>query len=151
MCQDTTEVCNVCSCVPDSEVRKPPPEKLIFPITFTQASDKINSSTNIKLFVENTSTRKTYYYSIGIEGYKDSCWEPIICDINSLGMNEFIKLKPLKPKMKIVKFISKKSIHRLYPQYMNIRFYVMLYEKQDFYADGDIIYLPPISMITNFN
>ncbi len=56
-------------------------------------------------------------------------------------MNEFIILKPIKPKTKVVKLLSLERI--LYP-YLKIRFDVTYYEQQDFNANRNTIFLPPI-------
>jgi len=113
------------------------------PITFTGNYSNKNNLDDIKLVVENKSSEKTFYYSIVLEGYNDTTWVPLLSDINSLGINEFLALKPLKPKNKAVKNVSKNKIFRLY-KYYKIRFGVMYYEKQDLKSKGEIIYLPPI-------
>src|SRR5215216_5740486 len=101
----------------------------------------------IKLSVENVSKR-TYYYSIALQGYIDTAWVPLLSDINSLGENEFLVLKSLKPGSRAAKEISKKRINYLYSfkKIKKIRFGVMYYEKQDLDSKGDIIYLSEMEL-----
>lgn len=99
----------------------------------------------IVLNVKNVSSR-TYYYFISAAGLTDTGWVSLISDINSLGQNGFVALKPLKSKSTVVKYISKKKILFIYAYYKprKIRFSLMYYEKQDFESEGKIIELPPL-------
>jgi hypothetical protein len=79
------------------------------PISFRYEYPDKNDLDKIKLIVENTSPTKTFYYSIALQVYNDTAWFPLLSDINSLGTNEFFVLKPIKPRSKIVKYVSKSS------------------------------------------
>jgi len=109
--------------------------------------NKRDSSHDIKLTVENQS-KKTIYYSIALQGYTNSGWKPLLSDINSLGTNDFLVLKLLKPKAKEIKIVSKKKINNRYKHYNinKIRFGIMFYEKQDLKSKGQIKYLDPLSL-----
>lgn len=117
------------------------------PIKFAYRYVKKNDSDNIKLFIENASSTKTIYYSIGVEGLTDTGWIGLNADINSLGMNEFWVLKPIKPKSKTGKDVSKKRIFNLYrvKRITQIKFGVTFFEKKDFSSKSETIYLPPMS------
>ncbi|MBO9572027.1 MAG: hypothetical protein J7497_07435, partial [Chitinophagaceae bacterium] len=55
-----------------------------------------NNTDTIKLSLKNNSITQTYFYSIFLHGHQDTAWIPLLSDINSLGMNEFTALKPLR-------------------------------------------------------
>ena len=81
---------------------------------FSAEYPKSKNADSIKLKVHNKSNTKTFYYSIVLQGFKDTSWIPLISDINSLGKNEFLGLKPLRPQEKITKFVSRKKIFEAY-------------------------------------
>ena len=114
------------------------------PIKFSYQYVKKSDSDNIKLIVQNIS-KKTFYYSIAIQGRNDTGWVSLLSDINSLGQNEFLSLKPLTPGSKIVKYTSMKRIWYIYEYYKisKIRFGAMYYEKKNFDSKGGIIYIDP--------
>lgn len=118
------------------------------PIKISYQYLKENDFDNIKLIVENVSFTKTVYYSIGVEGLIDTGWIGLNADINSLGMNEFWALKPIKPKSKAGKYVSKKKIFNLYrvKKITQIRFGVTFFEKKNFDSKSITIYLPPMSL-----
>ncbi|MFT3945669.1 MAG: hypothetical protein QM763_01745 [Agriterribacter sp.] len=114
-------------------------------VVFSAEFKKGSVDSIIILNVKNASS-KTYYYFISAAGLTDTGWVSLISDINSLGQNGFIALKPLKPKNTVVKCISKKKILFIYAYYkpQKIRFSLMYYNKRDFEAEGKIIDLPPL-------
>ena len=114
------------------------------PIKFAYSYSK-NDSNTIILIVHNLSS-KTFYYSIALSGFIANKWEPLLSDLNSLGVNEFTALKPLLGKSKVVKTVSKKYIYYIYghTKMSKIRFGVMVYKKRDFDSNGDIIFIEPL-------
>ena len=70
---------------------------------------------------------------------------PLLSDINSLGKNEFLALRPLRPQEKIAKFVSQKKIFAGYKheKFKKFRFGVMYYEQKSLKSIGNIIYLKP--------
>lgn len=116
------------------------------PISFAYMDAKSNDSDTIKLSIRNLSKDKTFFYSISVSGLTDTGWVVLNSDINSIGQNDFLVLKPLKPNKKYIKSISKKKIFFIYAYYrpQKIRFSLMYYEKQDFESEGGIIELPPL-------
>lgn len=116
------------------------------PINFTCSYAKANDSDNVKLIVKNLLPDKTFYYAISVAGLTDTGWAVLNSDINSIGQNDFLVLKPLKSKSTVVKYISKKKILFIYTYYKprKIRFSLMYYKKQDFETEGKIIDLPPL-------
>lgn len=114
------------------------------PIKFWSQYVKKTDSDNVKLMIENLSSAKTYYYSVGVEGLTDTGWVGLNADINSLGMNEFLTLKPIRPKSQIVKAVSKSRIFFLYKYHniIKIRFGITYFEKNDFNSRNKSIFLP---------
>ncbi len=119
-------------------------KKLLIKFTYQYANK--NDSNNIKLIVENTSSTKTFFYSIGVGALTDTGWVGLIADINSIGQNGFLSLKPIRYKSTAIKNVSKKQILFIYSYYKpkKIRFNVIYYEKKDFESKGEIIYSMPI-------
>lgn len=103
-------------------------------------------SDSIQLKIENESTVKTFYYVIGIQGLTDTGYVGLVADINSLGKNDFLALKPLHHKSNSTKSVSKRKIYYLYNQknIKKLRFEVTYYEKKDFDSKSQIIYLPAL-------
>jgi len=101
---------------------------------------------NIQLKVENVSNVKTFYYTIGVQGLTDTGYVGLVADINSLGQNEFLVLKPLHPKSNAIKSVSKKRIYDIYNQkhIRKLKFEVSYYEKKDFNSKSQVIYLTPL-------
>ena len=115
------------------------------PLFFSAEYPKSRNADSIKLKVHNKSNAKTFYYSIALQGFKDTSWIPLISDINSLGKNEFLALKPLRPQEKITKFISRKKIFEAYKhkKFKEFRLGVMYYDQPSLKSKGNIIYLQP--------
>ena len=114
-------------------------------VVFSAEFKKGSTDSIIILDVKNASS-KTFYYFISAAGLTDTGWVSLVSDINSLGQNGFIALKPLKPKSTIVKYISKKKILFIYAYYnpQKIRFSLMYYKKRDFETEGKVIELPAL-------
>jgi hypothetical protein len=110
-----------------------------------QYPDK-NDSDKVKLIVKNISPDRTLYYTIGVQGFTDTGWVVLNPDINSLGQNDFVALKPIKPHAIAIKNLSKKHIGFLYAYYgiRKLRFSLGYYGKQDFDSKSHIIYLEPM-------
>lgn len=89
---------------------------------------------------------KTLYYAISVSGLTDTGWVVLNSDINSIGKNDFLALKPLKPKSTNIKCISKNKILFIYSYYnpKKIKFSLMYYQKKDFETEGKIIDLPSL-------
>ena len=120
--------------------------QVLRPIKFSYKYLKNSDSDLIKLTVRNVSNNKTFYYSIALQGNSDTGWVSLLSDINSLGMNEFLFLKPIKPDQKVSKQVSKRRIIFLFKYYKikKIKFGVMYYPSRDFAAKSEIIFLPPM-------
>lgn len=116
------------------------------PIKFNCQYVNKTDSDNIQLKVENLSNVKTFYYAIGVQGLTDTGYVGLVADINSLGQNEFLTLKPLPPKSNVLKSVSKERIYYLYNQkhIKQLRFEVTYYEKKDLNSGSQIIYLTPL-------
>jgi len=132
----TTILINACLSICNAQVK--------LPIKFTYQYKK-NDPDNVRLIVENLSGR-TYYYTIGVEGLTDTGWVGLNADINSIGQNDFLVLKPIKKKTRIIKDQSKKKVLFAYDYVKpkKIRFCVTYFEKQDVRSKLEEIYLPPI-------
>jgi hypothetical protein len=116
------------------------------PIDFTCAYAKANDSDNIRLTARNHLSDKTFYYAISVAGLTDTGWVVLNSDINSIGQNDFLVLKPLRPNSADAKYVSKKKILFIYAYYKpkRIRFSLMYHKKLDFKTEGKVIDSPPL-------
>ncbi len=118
--------------------------------TVTISSEKnIKQGTDlIRLAVKNQSLAKTFYYSIVLKVHIDTGWISLLSDINSLGKNEFLHLKAIKPGETIIKPVSLKQIALEYYYYKDkeLKFGVMYYEKPTLKSKGSIEFLSPFKL-----
>ena len=115
------------------------------PIKFSYQYLRKGDSNDIKLIVQNNSSKRTFYYSVSLASLVDTGWVTLLSDIDALGQKEFLALLPIKAGQKVIKKVSKKRIISLYQTYpiKKVRFGVMYYEKPTLESKGEIIYLPP--------
>jgi hypothetical protein len=116
------------------------------PIKFGYQYVNKKDADNVQLKLENVSTEKVFYYVIGVQGLTDTGYVGLVADINSLGKNDFLAIKPLLPKSSVTKSVSKRRMYYLYNQknIKKLRFEVTYYEKRDFDSKSQIIYLHPL-------
>ena len=100
-----------------------------------------SSPDKIKLTVENLTSTKTYYYTIGLSALTDTGWVSLLGDIDSFGQNDFISILPIRGNKKVVKYISKENVLFMYSYYKpkKIRFQLSYFEKQDFKSNHEAI------------
>jgi hypothetical protein len=105
-----------------------------------------NEDSSIRISIENISPKKTYYYSVGIEGLTDTGWIGLTADINSLGTNDFWALIPITPGNRLIKYISKERILHIYAskKITQVRFEIEYFEKKDFNSKKQSITSSPM-------
>src|ERR1700722_18994289 len=102
-------------------------KKMAGPVEFNCSYQNANDTDSIKLMLTNRSEKTTYFFSLGIEGLKDTGWTNLLSNADALGKNEWFGLRPISPHKRKIKVMSMKRIYYIYnyAKIKKIRFFVI--------------------------
>jgi hypothetical protein len=120
-------------------------KKMAGPIDFICSYQNANETDSIKLTITNRSENTTYFFSLGIEGLKDTGWTNLLSNADALGKNEWFGLRPISPHKHKIKIMSMKRIYYIYnyAKIKKIRFFVIYGTDQSLTGKEKLLYASP--------